>query len=575
MRTRFLISLVLAILLTALPLASAGADGEGEVTGTVTLNGQPLAGVEVFLAAGKALYTCTDENGEFEFADVDEFFYAATGPAVALDCENAKFVDDEGNPLQVAIDDDGGWAGATVDFNVEPLPEDHRGTFNRLSLALGNCYDGNGAAAADILADFEVPEKLAPELAEIYLSYAGTLRFVAQTVCPQDPVTVVGLWAEDAPEALALRVEFDAFTADKGVEVSYENAGGVPDIEERIFSAEPPDVIMVPQPGFLRDVAGELADLSSFVAEEDLRADFGDYLIDAVVQGAVLGAPASAFLKTLVWYKPAEFDAHGYEIPETFDELVALSDEMVGDELTPWCNYIGSGAATGWVGTDWIEDLLLGAAGSGVYDQWIDHTVPFSDPTVEAAFARYQAMIDTPGYVYERPNMLDVFFGENVWPLYEGDCLMHRQATFFRFFMPEGIAGEFSTFKFPSVDPDLHAAAMGGTDYVAALNDGTSTESLIQFMLSPTFGEAALAGTGGWMSPNSRFDGGFYPTDLVRDWSDILQEAIAADLFRPDASDLMPPQVGAGSFWTGVNELVAGLKTIDQVLGDIDASWPD
>ncbi len=289
-----------------------------------------------------------------------------------------------------------------------------------------------------------------------------------------------------------------------------------------------------------------------------------------------MGAPISVQLKTLVWYKPAEFDEHGYEIPTTFAELEALSDQIVADPETgsPWCNYIGSDAATGWVGTDWVEDLLLGAEGSTVYDGWVDHSVLFTDTRVEAAFELYMGMVDTPGYVYDRANMLNLSFQENASPLDAGDCLMHRQAIFFRWLIPDGTAEEFSTFKFPSVDPELSEAAMGSADYVAALNDRKEVEKLIDFMLSKRFGEAALAPSGNWLLPHARFDHSLYPNDLVRSWADIVRAAILADLFRFDASDLMPGEVGAGTFWTGIVDLVAGAKTIPQVLIEIDASWP-
>jgi alpha-glucoside transport system substrate-binding protein len=95
------------------------------------------------------------------------------------------------------------------------------------------------------------------------------------------------------------------------------------------------------------------------------------------VDGVVLGAPIKVNLKSLVWFQPNVFAANGYEIPETFAELVALSDEMVADGEFPWCNYIEPGFATGWVGTDWIVDLVLRADGPAVYDDWVDHTVLF------------------------------------------------------------------------------------------------------------------------------------------------------------------------------------------------------
>lgn len=401
---------------------------------------------------------------------------------------------------------------------------------------------------------------------------------------PPELVIVVGLVPEEP-----LRAELDAFTATVGVPVVYEELVGSADIsplEElmlRIDDPEPPDVIVIPQWWFLSEIEDRLVDLSEFVKTKKLKKSFGDYLIDAVTagEGAVLGAPVNLSLKTLVWYKPAEFTAAGYTVPETFADLVTLSDRIVADPETgsPWCNYIWSGPVcpecTGWLGTDWIEDLLLGAEGGDVYDGWVDHSVPFTSTPVETGFERYQEMIDSPGYVYDRPNMLNVSFGDNVWPLHDGDCLMHRQATFLRNFIPSDISGEFSTFKFPSVSAEFADAAMGGLDtVVAALNDRKEVGKLIKFMLSAEFGRTALAASGDWLLPHRGFDHSLYPNDLVRSWADIIRAAIKADLFRFDGSDLMPPEVGSGTFWTGIVDLVEG-EDIPTVLADIDVSWPE
>ncbi len=399
---------------------------------------------------------------------------------------------------------------------------------------------------------------------------------VAKKPAP-DPIAVLGPFGIGSPEADALEAELAAFTTTNRVEIIYEDYFSNAELVDRVTGADPPDLIISPQPATLAGLAPELVDLAGFVNPVALRRDFGDYLIDlATVDGAVLGGPIKADLKSLVWYRPAEFEAAGYAAPETFNELVALSDSMVADGRTPWCNYIESGFATGWIGTDWVEDLLLGAEGPAVYDEWVDHTVLFTDARVETAFQRYQQMIDTAGYVFDRVNMANIFFFDNAVPLGGGDCMMHKQGTFFAFaieFYGFDI-DDFATFRFPSVDPAFDDTAMGGGQYLAALNDRAKVRQLTRFMLSQRFGREALAATGGWLLPNIRFDTARYPDDLTRSWADIVQSSLAADQFRFDASDLMPPEVGTGSFWAGIVDLVEGLKAIPQVLGDIDASWP-
>jgi PKD repeat protein len=97
------------------------------VEGHVLLDGESLAGVEVWL--GPDSYTCTDDDGHFLFEEasmLDAAIHganAATGPAVNAEagCANAEFVDADGIPLLVAFHGDFDlWDGYEyIVFNVE------------------------------------------------------------------------------------------------------------------------------------------------------------------------------------------------------------------------------------------------------------------------------------------------------------------------------------------------------------------------------------------------------------------------------------------------------------------------
>ena len=67
---------------------------------------------------------------------------------------------------------------------------------------------------------------------------------------------------------------------------------------------------------------------------------------------------------------------------------------------------------------------------------------------------------------------------------------------------------------------------------------------------------------------------------LVVAFFDVFKGGIAvlvaeATSFRFDGSDLMPGEVGAGSFWTGMTSWVSGAADLETVLAEIDASWPE
>ena len=158
-------------------------------------------------------------------------------------------------------------------------------------------------------------------------------------------------------------------------------------------------------------------------------------------------------------YSPSAFEEAGYEIPTTWDELIALSDQIVADGSTPWCVGFGSEGATGWPATDWIEDIMLRTAGGDVYDQWIADEVPFTDESVKTAAQTFGDVMFKDGYVLGGAEATpDIAFADAPLPMFEEppNCWLHRQATFINAEFPEAsVAGvDYDWFPFPPIDQE-------------------------------------------------------------------------------------------------------------------------
>src|SRR3546814_1431819 len=110
---------------------------------------------------------------------------------------------------------------------------------------------------------------------------------------------------------------------------------------------------------------------------------FGEYFLSlGEYEGKHYGVPTNINLKSMVWYPKDDFDAAGYEVPDTWDDLIALSDKIVADGSNPWCIGFESEGATGWPATDWMEDLVRRTAGVDTYDQWVNHEIPLDERRV-------------------------------------------------------------------------------------------------------------------------------------------------------------------------------------------------
>ena len=306
------------------------------------------------------------------------------------------------------------------------------------------------------------------------------------------------------------------------------------------------------------------------------------------VDDVVYGGANAANLKSIVWYQPAEFEARGYAVPETWDAMIALADQIVADGMNPFCFGMYSNGASGWLATDWMEDIMLRTGnGTASYDQWVTNELKFEDPIVKNAATLLSQIMHTENYVVGGTDaIVSTYFGNAQDPMFSKDangnpgCFMHRQASFIPAFWPEANQAEAgvetTVFPFPVIDESLPKAALGAGDMWGAFNDRDATKAVAEYMLSENFHAAAAAmPNNARLSAHTGFDTSQYSKDINRILGDIIADALAADAFRFDASDLMPPEVGAGSFWKEMMNLaVEGPGYIDTALANIDTSWP-
>lgn len=419
----------------------------------------------------------------------------------------------------------------------------------------------------------EAPAEEAPAAATVEVGgveysteYAGTT------------VTVFGVAADE--QARLFQKEFDEFSEKTGIKVEYE---GNKDFETlilvRVEGNDAPDIATFAQPGLVADFMrkGNLIDLSTFMTDEFLSSKYSQGLIDlSKVDGKIAGVWHNADVKSLVWYPKKAFDAKGYAIPQTWDEMIALSDQMVADGETPWCIGIESAGATGWPGTDWVEDVMLRTTTPENYDKWTQGELKFNSPEVKNAFDTVAAIWFKEGYVYGGvPSILTTGFGDSPKPLFDDPpkCWLHRQASFITNFFPEGtVVGEdVAYFYLPPIDEAYGKPVLGSGSIATMFNDRPEVREVMKFLATGySMKEEAMAGVA--VAPHKDADPAWYPTDAARGFATIIQEATT---FRFDGSDLMPGAVGAGSFWTGIVDWVGAEGTnTEEVLSTIDASWP-
>lgn len=392
-------------------------------------------------------------------------------------------------------------------------------------------------------------------------------------------VTVFGAFID--AEAAAFEAALQPFEERTGIDVRYEGTGDFTDLVRiRAEADDLADIVIFPNPGLLAEFARDdhIVELSG-AALESFNTNYNE---DWQGFGSVDGAPYGMFIKaspkSLVWYPLPEFEAAGYEVPETWDDMLALSQQIADDGTTPWCIGIEDGEATGWVATDWMEDIVLRLHGPEVYDQWVDHEIPFDDAQIVAAAEMMNEIWQNPDFVRGGTNTVrSTAFGDSPAAMFSDPpgCFLHRQASFITTFFPDDVqatlttdAPEAGVFALPPISGDA-APAMGGGDAAGMTSDRDAVVQTMAFLGTTEFGEG-WAPAGGYISPHEGFDTSVYPTELERQIGELVAEAPA---FRFDASDLMPSQVGAGTFWDAMVDIVAGTPP-ETAFAEVEATYP-
>ena len=395
-------------------------------------------------------------------------------------------------------------------------------------------------------------------------------------------VTVSGPWL--TPEDDVFRSVVAYFAEATGADVIYT---GSDSFEQQIVidaeAGSAPNIAVFPQPGLAADMAarGLLTPLpegmDDFVAENygagQSWVDLGTYA-DKDGNPQHYGFFYNVNVKSLVWYVPENFEDAGYEVPETMEELKALTEQIVADGEVPWCIGLASGAATGWPATDWVEDMMLRTVSPEDYDAWTTNELPFNDPKVIAAieefgwFARDDAKVAGGAGAVASTDFRDSPNGMFASP---PGCYMHRQASFVPAFFPEGteFGEDVDFFYFPAfAEKDLGSPVLGGGTLLAITDPSDGASALMEFLKLPLAHEI-FAAQSGFLTPLKSVNPETYLNDALRGQAEIL---VNATTFRFDGSDLMPGGVGAGTFWTGMVDYTGG-KSAEDVANEIQSSW--
>ena len=328
-------------------------------------------------------------------------------------------------------------------------------------------------------------------------------------------------------------------------------------LDTRVQAGTPPDVVFW-QVVQLVQYQDQLKTMDSLGADKASYKDF--FLTPMTVEGKWLGLPVKADVKSIIWYSPANFEALSYKVPTTWDELDALVEKMAADGNVPWSLGFESGDATGWTGTDFIQDILLVQQGPDFVLGLMDGSVPYNDPGVKQAYETYgKWAMDEMYTVGGAQGTLSTAFLAAIYKPFADppEAMMVKQS---------GFAGGEVAKQFPDLkqgtDYDFFVipgiqGLQGAVEPMMAFSDKPAVKALVAYLSSAEGGANWAKATFG-LSPNNGAAGNYTDPSLQK-----FDAALAnAKGFTPDMGDTIPGGFGSAEF-KGITDFVNG--------GDLDA----
>ncbi|MEN9698201.1 MAG: hypothetical protein RL448_156 [Actinomycetota bacterium] len=381
------------------------------------------------------------------------------------------------------------------------------------------------------------------------------------------------------PELTTMKTAMKDFVACTGIKVKIEGSNQFEALlPVRVKGGNAPDLAFLPQPGLLVKMvatgkvvappAGTVANVNKYWSKS--WKDLG------TVKGKFYAAPLGSNMKSLVWYSPKQFKAAGYTVPKTWDEMTTLADKMAADGKIAFCGGLGSGGATGWPATDWVEQIVLREYGAKVYNDWVSHKVKFSDPKIKAAMQKVAGWMQNPKWVGNVKGIATTTFQDAGKGIPTGKCMMLQQASFYGNILgAEGATisstGDAFAFYLPATNSKVSVPVVGGGEFTTAFAKRPEVQQVQNYLSSATFATSRVQ-LDHWVSANSGVPLAAYKDPIDRLAAEYLSNSKST--FGFDASDLMPAAVGAGAEWKEFTAWFGEGKSIDDVTKAIDAAWP-
>jgi alpha-glucoside transport system substrate-binding protein len=392
-------------------------------------------------------------------------------------------------------------------------------------------------------------------------------------------VKVMATWT--GAEQASFMAVMKPFTDSTGITIQYEASRDQDALlTTRVAAGNPPDLAAAPSPTLLTNFAktGKVISLNNIVDMTALASQYSPSWItlgEPLNDGKLYEIYSWVSLKGLIWYDPKNFQAKGYNIPNSWQSLLDLQSQIKSSGTTPWCVALESGAASGWPGSDWVKEIVLSQSGPTIYNNWWQGKVKWTSPEIKNAWQTWGSILGSgDSNVYGgAKNMTATNFADGGTPMFQSPpkCYMHNQASFITSFFQSANASlqpvtDFNFFPLPDITAQYAGAHVVSGDAWSMFHDTPQARQMLKY-LTTADAQAIWVKRGGKISPNNQVSLDTYPDPLSKSTASIL---VATKIAEYDAGDLMPTDM-KNAYWSAVLQFAQDQSKLNSILANLDA----
>ena len=405
---------------------------------------------------------------------------------------------------------------------------------------------------------------------------------IAFSIVAYQPIDVV-IAGPQMTDLEKFELELKNIEDSTGIKIKYETYS---DIETHLIENNNSDVdiAIIPNPQGVTNLGdrGIVLSIDRIISEETMESYYPKHLQEITtsdISNKNFGAFFRLFPNSLIWYSVEKYKEIGSPKFNSYNELLEFTNNYSKEYEDLWCLDIESGASTGWIATNWLEDIILNNYGAEIYDQWSNQKILSSEAEILNSINNIGKLVFIENAVYgSNKRIVRKEFRNNYKNLLnkEVDCIFSWGGHYATLYIPENkqFKTDYDFFKFPSP----HNSIVGIGDILTVLNYDEETKIVFDKLIDESFGKNWMSHTDSSYIPANLKNTNYIANPLTSKERDLIINSLKDNSFRYDASELMERKIGADALWVALKNYIdigreRAYREIEDITEELDSNF--